>query len=117
MINESKGHKLGAKRKGSPENEKRRFSVTTWQEGHWWVAQALEVDIASQGETEQEALDNLKEALELHFEFPNVSQKNALTLLEKWMSEPDDKGDAWWDEFEEELRQNRFTLREIELDE
>jgi predicted RNase H-like HicB family nuclease len=30
----------------------------------------LEVDVASQGETEQTALDNLKEALELHFEDP-----------------------------------------------
>ncbi|EMO27943.1 toxin-antitoxin system, antitoxin component, HicB family [Leptospira noguchii str. Cascata] len=30
----------------------------------------MELDIASQGETEEEALSNLKEALELHFEDP-----------------------------------------------
>jgi len=34
------------------------------------VAQCLEVDVASQGETEEEALANLKEALELFFESP-----------------------------------------------
>ena len=34
------------------------------------MAQCLEVDVASQGETENEALDNLREALELHFEDP-----------------------------------------------
>jgi len=34
----------------------------------WYVAQALEVDVASQGKTIPEALDNLREALELYFE-------------------------------------------------
>ena len=32
------------------------------------MAQCLEVDVASQGETEEEALANLEEALELFFE-------------------------------------------------
>ncbi|PHM05723.1 type II toxin-antitoxin system HicB family antitoxin, partial [Nostoc sp. 'Peltigera malacea cyanobiont' DB3992] len=41
-----------------------------WQEGNWFVAQCLEIDIASQGETETEALANLEEALSLHFEPP-----------------------------------------------
>ena len=49
---------------------KRTFSATVWQEGNWFVAQCLEVDVASQGETEEEALANLKEALELHFAPP-----------------------------------------------
>jgi len=44
------------------------FAATVWREGNWYVSQCLEIDIASQGETEEEALDNLKEALELHFE-------------------------------------------------
>ena len=47
---------------------KRPFAATVWREGNWYVSQCLEIDIASQGETEQEALDNLKEALELHFD-------------------------------------------------
>ena len=48
----------------------REFAASVWQEGDWYVAQALEVDIASQGESEEEALENLREALELHFEPP-----------------------------------------------
>ena len=46
---------------------RRTFSASVWQEGEWFVAQCMEVDVASQGESEQEALDNLREALELHF--------------------------------------------------
>ena len=44
------------------------FTATVWQEGEWFVAQCREVDVASQGLTEEEALGNLKEAVELHFE-------------------------------------------------
>ena len=47
---------------------KRSFAATVWREGAWYVSQCLEVDVASQGESEEEALANLKEALELHFE-------------------------------------------------
>jgi len=39
-----------------------------WQEDQWFVAKALEVEVASQGKSEKEALKNLKEALELYFE-------------------------------------------------
>ena len=49
---------------------KSHFTARTWREGEWIVAQCLEIDIASQGETEEEALANLAEALELHFEAP-----------------------------------------------
>ena len=49
---------------------KRAFAASVWKEGDWHVAQALEVDIASQGESHEEALANLGEALELHFEPP-----------------------------------------------
>ncbi len=49
---------------------KRPFSATVWREGEWVVSQCLELDIASQGATEEEALANLREALELHFEPP-----------------------------------------------
>ncbi len=46
------------------------FTASIWQEGDWFVAQCVEVDVASQGSTEEEALANLKEALELHFSEP-----------------------------------------------
>ncbi len=49
---------------------KQAFTARIFQEGNWFVAQCLEVDVASQGETETEALINLQEALELHFEPP-----------------------------------------------
>ena len=48
----------------------RSFTASVWKEGDWYVAQCLEVDVASQGKTESEALDNLGEALKLHFTPP-----------------------------------------------
>ncbi len=55
-------------------SSEREFSASVWQEGEWWVAQALEVDVASQGETLETALANLGEALALHFEGPRATQ-------------------------------------------
>ncbi|HVF27808.1 MAG TPA: hypothetical protein VM943_06190 [Pyrinomonadaceae bacterium] len=49
---------------------KKNFNAATWQEGEWFVAQCIEVDVASQGLTEEEALENLRDALELHFTPP-----------------------------------------------
>lgn len=49
---------------------KRALTASVWREGEWFVAQCLEVDVASQGESEEESLMNLREALELHFEPP-----------------------------------------------
>jgi predicted RNase H-like HicB family nuclease len=49
---------------------KREFTAAVWREGDWFVSQCLEVDVASQGRTEEEALESLKEALELHFQPP-----------------------------------------------
>ena len=46
------------------------FTATITREGDWFVAQCLEVDVASQGQTADDALVNLREALELHFEPP-----------------------------------------------
>ncbi len=40
---------------------KRPFAAAVWREGSCYVSQCLEIDIASQGETEAEALANLKE--------------------------------------------------------
>ncbi len=43
-------------------------TVTPDHEAGGYVARAVDVEVASQGETEQEALDALTEALELYFE-------------------------------------------------
>jgi predicted RNase H-like HicB family nuclease len=45
-----------------------RLTASVTREGPWYVAQCLEVDVASQGETLESALANLREALELRFE-------------------------------------------------
>ena len=49
---------------------KRKYTASVWQEGEWFVAQCMQVDVASQGVTEDEALNNLRDALELHFTPP-----------------------------------------------
>ncbi len=41
---------------------KREFKASVSREGDWFVAQCLEVDVASQGRTEEQALANLEEA-------------------------------------------------------
>ena len=61
---------------------KRPFAASVWREGNWYVSQCLEVDVASQGETEEEALANLKEALELHFEPPQATRPPKLRMIE-----------------------------------
>lgn len=49
---------------------KEEFTASVWQEGDWFVVQCRELEIASQGRTKDEALDNLAEAIEVHFEPP-----------------------------------------------
>ncbi len=44
------------------------FTAAVTHEGDWFVARCLEVEVTSQGETKDEALGNLKEALELYYE-------------------------------------------------
>jgi len=61
---------------------KRPFAATVWREGDWYVSQCLEVDVASPGETEEEALANLKEALELHFEQPHPTRPPKVRTIE-----------------------------------
>ncbi|WP_279231614.1 type II toxin-antitoxin system HicB family antitoxin [Thermus thalpophilus] len=52
----------------------RKLPAHLWKEGDLWIAQCLEVDVASQGGTEEEALANLREALELYFEPPTPAR-------------------------------------------
>ncbi|MGI8907137.1 MAG: type II toxin-antitoxin system HicB family antitoxin [Candidatus Sumerlaeaceae bacterium] len=46
---------------------RRQFTASLTREGKWIVAQCREIEIATQGETETEALKMLQEAIELHF--------------------------------------------------
>ena len=63
------------------------FHVTAviWQEENWYVAKCLENNVASQGKSIEEAMNNLKEALELYYEdsddLPEM-RKTLVTTLE-----------------------------------
>ncbi len=46
----------------------RNFTAAVRQKEDWYVAQCLEVDVASQGHTIPEVLSNLAEAVELYLE-------------------------------------------------
>ena len=61
---------------------KRPFAASVWREGPWYVSQCLEVDVASQGESEEEALANLREALELYFEPPQPTRPPEVRMIE-----------------------------------
>lgn len=45
-----------------------QINNAVWKEGDYFVAQCLNVDVSSFGETKEKALANLQEALELYFE-------------------------------------------------
>jgi predicted RNase H-like HicB family nuclease len=48
--------------------KKIQYSSVVWQEGKYFVAQCLNVDVSSFGDTKTDALSNLEEALSLYFE-------------------------------------------------
>ena len=47
-----------------------KITVHVWQEDDAFVAQCVEINVASQGDTEEEALANVREALELYCRDP-----------------------------------------------
>ena len=59
----------------------KEFTAVVTKEGNLYVAQCMTVDVASQGTTEQEALENLREALELHFEAPRATLTPSIRTL------------------------------------
>lgn len=61
---------------------KKTFRASLWREDDWVIAQCLDVDVASQGRSEDEALANLREALELHFEAPRANDAPTIRPVE-----------------------------------
>lgn len=53
-----------------------------WKEGNWFVSKCLEVEVASQGKTKKEALENIEEALSLYFEDEKLETPRPLSELE-----------------------------------
>lgn len=56
------------------------LNALVWREGDLFVAKAVELELASQGTTEEKAIANLEEAIELYFEDEKVSLKGVLSL-------------------------------------
>jgi predicted RNase H-like HicB family nuclease len=48
--------------------EKLNLTANVWREDDMFIAQCLELDVASQRYTVEEALDNLREAIQLYLE-------------------------------------------------
>ena len=61
-----------------------KYNVVIQKEEEWYIAKCLDNSVASQGKTIEEALENLKEALELYFqnEEPKKPQNIFITTLE-----------------------------------
>ena len=51
---------------------KRALPALVWEEGKWFVAKTIGLELASQGKTKKEALTNLQEALDLLLEDEGV---------------------------------------------
>lgn len=49
--------------------------IDIWKEGKWYVAKCLNFPVTSQGETEEKALSNVQEALEIYLEDPDVQKE------------------------------------------
>jgi predicted RNase H-like HicB family nuclease len=48
--------------------KKLTLKTVIWKEGKYYIAQCLNVDVSSFGNTKVEAVKNIKEALELYFD-------------------------------------------------
>lgn len=62
-----------------------QLNNVVWEEGNYYVAQCLNVEVSSFGNTKDEALKNLSEALALYFEDndePDVHEVNSPELTE-----------------------------------
>ena len=58
-----------------------KFSAIVHKENDWYVSWCLDIDIASQGKTVEEAVANLKEAVELYLEDEDVSVPQTTSFL------------------------------------
>lgn len=59
----------------------RTLTAAVSKDGEWYVARCLEVEVTSQGESVDDALANLREALELYFEDDEVPASFAHPLV------------------------------------
>ena len=62
--------------------KKQIFNIIVWKEDKLFVAKFLELELTSQGQTKQEAIDNLKEAFELYLEYEDTNKLNFPSIKE-----------------------------------
>jgi predicted RNase H-like HicB family nuclease len=71
--------------RGSMWHMSKAFTAAVHQEEDWYVAQCLEIDVASQGSTMDEAVANLSEAVGLYLvevDNPRPTSRAFVTLFE-----------------------------------
>ena len=51
---------------------KNKLKALVWQEGKWFIAKAIGLEVASQGKSRREAVKNLEEAVDLLLEDEDV---------------------------------------------
>jgi predicted RNase H-like HicB family nuclease len=59
------------------------LTAAAWQEGKWYVSLCVEIDVASQGRTEDEALRNLREAIVLYLQDDSTGEVKQPPALRK----------------------------------
>ncbi len=59
-----------------------KLRASIWQEGSLYVAQCLDYDVASQGPTEIEALQSLREAVQLYLTPPLPTEAPVIRSFE-----------------------------------
>ena len=58
------------------------FIVTVWEEPRWVVARCSDPDVVGQRFTRTEALDNLKEAMQLRFDYLRATATPKIRTIE-----------------------------------
>lgn len=64
-----------------PDDTTLHLTAAITREGEWYVARCLDVEVTSQGSTVEEALANLREALELYFEDEPAPEASARPIV------------------------------------
>ena len=59
------------------------LTAAIWQEGDWFVAECVELGVASQGRSEDEAMSNLREAVLLYLQDDATGEVKAPLGLRK----------------------------------
>ena len=59
------------------------LTAAIWQEGDWFVAECVELGVASQGRSEDEAMSNLREAVLLYLQDDATGEVKAPPTLRK----------------------------------